>query len=156
MRSKREKRYWLFKSEPSSYSIDDLLNDKKTVWTGVRNFQARNHMREMSTGDQILFYHSSCKEPGVYGTATIVTTSYTDPSQFDAKGEYFERRATQENPIWSAVDIAFLAKLDKPVLLSSIRLNNKLRNMKILEKGSRLSITSILKEDFLEVVDMVS
>lgn len=144
-----EKKYWLMKSEPESYSIDALRADKKTAWTGVRNFQARNFMRdEMKIGDGVLFYHSSCKVPGVYGVAKVASSPYPDPTQFDSTSHYFEPRATKEKPVWYLVDIAFVKKLKEPVTLTDIRANPRLRSMAILAPGSRLSITPVSSEHF--------
>lgn len=137
------------KSEPESYSIDALKADKKTAWTGVRNFQARNYMRdEMLVGDGVLFYHSSCKVPGVYGAAKVASAPYPDPTQFDSTSHYFEPRATKEKPVWYLVDVAFVSKLKQPVTLTDIRANPKLRSMAILQPGSRLSITPVAPEHF--------
>ena len=145
----RSKKYWLMKSEPESYSIDTLKADKKTAWTGVRNFQARNFMRDdMQIGDGVLFYHSSCKVPGVYGLAKVFSTPYPDPTQFDTKSHYHEPRATKEKPVWYLVDIALVKKLKEPVTLSKIRAVPKLRSMTILKPGSRLSITPVSSEEF--------
>lgn len=115
---KTQRNFWLMKSEPESYGIDHLKKDRKTAWTGVRNFQARNYMREMKPGDQVLFYHSSCKVPGVYGIAEVASPPYPDPTQFDPKSPYYEKRATEAKPIWDLVDISFLKKFDEPVTLS--------------------------------------
>ena len=142
-------KYWLMKSEPESYSIDALKADEKTAWTGVRNFLARNYMRdEMQIGDGVLFYHSSCKVPGVYGIAKVASAPYPDPTQFDPSSDYFEPRATKEKPVWYLVDIAFVKKLKVPVTLTDIRANSKLRTMALLQPGSRLSITPIASEHF--------
>ncbi|MEO6536364.1 MAG: EVE domain-containing protein [Candidatus Paceibacterota bacterium] len=136
--------YWLMKSEPESYGIDHLKYDKKTAWTGVRNFQARNYMqKDMRVGDIILFYHSSCKEPGVYGLAKVVTESYPDPTQFDSQGHYFEPRATKAKPIWYLVDIAYVETFKRPVLLPELRSNPQFARMMLLQPGSRLSITPV-------------
>lgn len=141
--------YWLIKSEPTTYGIDHLKADKKTAWTGVRNFQARNYMRDdMRIGDQILFYHSNCKEPGVYGIAKVASIPYPDPTQFDRKSEYFDPKATKEKPIWYLVDVAFIKKLEEPVLLETIRANRRLEDMVILRPGNRLSITPVSSQDF--------
>lgn len=143
------KKYWLIKSEPTTYGIDHLKADKKTAWTGVRNFQARNYMRDdMRIGDQILFYHSNCKEPGVYGIAKVASIPYPDPTQFDRKSEYFDPKATKEKPIWYLVDVAFIKKLEEPVLLETIRANKRLKDMVILRPGNRLSITPVSSQDF--------
>ena len=137
------------KSEPETYGIDHLKADKKTAWTGVRNFLARNYMRdEMQVGDQVLFYHSSCKVPGVYGIAKVASAPYPDPTQFDTTSDYYEPRATKEKPVWYLVDIAFVKKLKEPVTLTDIRANSKLKSMVILQPGSRLSITPVASEHF--------
>jgi predicted RNA-binding protein with PUA-like domain len=145
-------KYWLIKSEPKSYGIDHLKADKKTAWTGVRNFQARNYMRDdMQIGDQILFYHSSCEVPGVYGLAKVASAPYPDPTQFDEEGHYFEPRATKEKPVWFCVDIAFVKKLKEPVTITEIRANSNLHSMAILQPGSRLSITLVTEVEFKEI-----
>jgi len=143
-----EPRHWLMKSEPESYGIQHLKKDRKTAWTGVRNFQARNFMCEMRIGDQVLFYHSSCKIPGVYGIAEVVSAPYPDPTQFDPKSPYYDKRATKEKPIWDLVDIAFVKEFKEPVTLSDLRADPKFRAMMILQPGSRLSVTPISPEHF--------
>jgi predicted RNA-binding protein with PUA-like domain len=146
---KPAQKHWLVKSEPTSYSIDHLKKDKKTAWTGVRNYTARNFMRDgMQLGDPVLFYHSSCPVPGVYGVAKVASASYPDPTQFDPASSYYEPRATKEKPVWYLVDIAFVKKLDEPVTLEQIRNDPKLKDMEILKRGSRLSVTGVSKEDF--------
>lgn len=140
--------YWLIKSEPSTYSIDDLKKDKKTAWTGVRNFQARNYMRQMKPGDHVLFYHSSCPVPGIYGIAKVASLPYPDPTQFDTKSDYFEPRATKEKPVWDLVDVAFVKKLKEPISLAALRGNPKLKDMMLLQPGSRLSITLVSENEF--------
>lgn len=147
-----DKKYWLMKSEPESYSVDHLKADGKTAWTGVRNFLARNYMRdEMQVGDGVLFYHSSCKVPGVYGIAKVASAPYPDPTQFDPSSDYFEPRATTEKPVWYLVDIAFASKLKEPITLTDIRANAKLRAMAILAPGTRLSITPVSPEHFTAI-----
>ena len=141
------------KSEPDSYGIGHLKNDKTTPWTGVRNFQARNYMRDdMCVGDAVLFYHSSCPQPGVYGIAKVVSKPYPDPTQFDAKSPYFEKRATKEKPMWYLVDVAFVKELAKPVLISTLREDAGTRSMQMLQKGSRLSITPVTEKEYERVV----
>lgn len=150
----KDKKYWLMKSEPETYGIDHLQADRETAWTGVRNFLARNYMRdEMHVGDQVLFYHSSCKVPGVYGIAKVASAPYPDPTQFDANSDYFEPRATKEKPVWYLVDISFVKKLTEPVTLTDIRANPKLKSMAILQPGSRLSITPVAPEHLAEIVE---
>lgn len=150
------KQYWLMKSEPVSYSIDHLQKDKKTPWTGVRNFLARNYMqKDMHIGDEILFYHSSCAVPGVYGIAKVASAPYPDASQYDKKGHYFEPRATIEKPVWYLVDIAFVTKAKKPLPLTTMRETKALSQMKLLQPGSRLSITPVTKKEFDTVVTLL-
>lgn len=146
------KNYWLMKSEPESYGIDHLKKDKKTAWTGIRNFLARNYMRQMQIGDGILFYHSSCKVPGVYGTAEVASLPYPDPTQFDAKSRYFEPRATKDKPVWDLVDIKYVGTLAHPVPLSDIRAHTSLHGMEILKPRSRLSVTPVTPAEFSEIV----
>jgi len=147
------KKYWLVKSEPESYGIAHLKKDKKTAWTGVRNFQARNYMRdEMQPGDGVLFYHSNCAEPGVYGLAKVASKPYPDLTQFDPKGHYFEKRATKEKPIWYLVDIEYVKTLKKPVLLAELRDDPATSGMAMLQRGSRLSVTPVTEREYERVV----
>ncbi|MDB5236944.1 MAG: hypothetical protein JWL88_46 [Parcubacteria group bacterium] len=141
--------YWLVKTEPTSYSIDDLKKDKKTPWTGVRNYTARNFMRDgMQPGDPVLFYHSSCPVPGVYGIAKVASKSYPDPTQFDPKSPYYDPKATEEKPIWYLVDIAFVKKLEEPVTLEQMKQDPRLKDMTLLQRGNRLSVTRIVSKEF--------
>lgn len=140
------------KSEPESYGIGHLEKDGKTAWTGVRNFQARNYMREMKPGDQVLFYHSNCRVPGVYGVAEVASLPYPDPTQFDPKSNYYDPRATEAKPVWDLVDIAFVRKLEEPVTLTDIRADSRLGKMMILQPGSRLSVTPVSSEHFERIV----
>jgi predicted RNA-binding protein with PUA-like domain len=152
-----EKQYWLMKSEPESYGISHLKKDKKTAWTGVRNFQARNYMRDgMQVGDGILFYHSSCAEPGVYGLAKVASEPYPDPTQFDPKSHYYDKRATKEKPGWYLVDIAFVKELKRPVLISELRESATTSSMHMLQRGSRLSVTPVTAAEYEAVIAMAS
>lgn len=126
--------FWLMKSEPSEYSIDDLKRDGRSSWFGVRNYQARNFMREMRLGDRILFYHSSCEIVGVAGIAEVVATVHADESQFDPKSDYFDSKATRDKYLWDCVDVGFVEKFDAVIPLAEIRENPKLQNMRILQK----------------------
>lgn len=149
--------YWLMKSEPVTYGIEHLKADRKTAWTGVRNFQARNYIRDgMQVGDQVLFYHSNCKEPGVYGIAKVASKAYPDPTQFDPKSDYYDARATTEKPIWMLVDIAYVSTLPSPVLLSTLRQDSKLTAMMLLQPGSRLSITPVDDAHFDHILTLGS
>ncbi|MDR5770767.1 EVE domain-containing protein [Caballeronia sp. LP006] len=138
-------RYWLMKSEPDEASIDHLAHaPKKTLpWTGVRNYQARNFMRDqMQVGDGVLFYHSSCPEPGIAGIAKVCSTAYPDPTQFDAKSPYFDAKSTQETPRWMLVDVRFVKKT--PLIpLATLREHAELADMQVLARGNRLSITPV-------------
>lgn len=149
------KKYWLMKSEPTSYSIDDLERERKTPWSGVRNYQARNFMRDdMQIGDGVLFYHSTCKVPGIYGLGQVSSKSYPDPTQFEKTGKYFEPRASKEKPVWFLVDVSFVKKFPEPVSISELRLHKELNRMRVLELGSRLSITSVTKNEFEIITEL--
>jgi predicted RNA-binding protein with PUA-like domain len=139
------KQFWLMKSEPEEVSIDDLAQmPRKTVaWFGVRNYQARNFMRDaMRIGDGVLFYHSSCAEPGVAGLAEVASKPYADETQFDSKSKYFDAKSTQANPRWILVDVR-LRKKTKLLSLQALRATPALSDMVLLQKGSRLSITPV-------------
>jgi predicted RNA-binding protein with PUA-like domain len=136
-------RYWLIKSEPDAYSIDDLKRDKKTPWTGVRNYQARNFMRDqMKRGDRAFYYHSNCEEPGIVGIAEVASTAYPDETQFDRKSKYYDATATREEPRWLHVDFKFVKKI-APITLDELRRHKALANMRVLARGNRLSITPV-------------
>ncbi|MDB5266306.1 MAG: hypothetical protein JWN89_121 [Parcubacteria group bacterium] len=124
-------KYWLIKSEPDCYSIDDLKRDKKTAWTGVRNYQARNFIREMKVGDLIIYYHSSANPPSAAGVAKVVKAPYAE-----------------KEPLWSAVDVGFVEKFENPLTLPVIKINPKLDGMMVTQQGSRLSVQPVSKEHF--------
>ncbi len=148
-------RYWLMKSEPESYGIDHLKVDKKTPWSGVRNFQARNFMRDdMKVGDTVLFYHSNCKEPGVYGIGKVLSKHYPDPTQFDEASDYYDKRSKKESPIWYLVDVGFVRKLRKPVLLDMLRKDDRTQTMVTLRPGNRLSITPVTQVECDRVITL--
>ena len=135
------------KSEPSEYSIDDLERDTRSSWFGVRNYQARNFMRDsMNIGDIVLFYHSSCKDVGIAGIGKIVSEAHPDESQFEA-GKYYEPRATREKPVWFCTDVAFIKKLPQILSISTLRATPWLESMRIFQKGNRLSITPVTDEE---------
>jgi predicted RNA-binding protein with PUA-like domain len=147
-------RYWLMKSEPDETSIDDALAAKagSVPWTGVRNYQARNFMRdEMRLGDGVLFYHSSCAEPGIAGLAEVNSTSYPDPTQFDRKSPYYDSKSTPENPRWLLVDIKATAKT-RLISLPELREHSELSDMIILRRGNRLSITPVTTAEWKFIV----
>lgn len=142
--------YWLVKSEPESYSIDDLKRDKTTAWEGVRNFQARNHMKAMQKGDLVLFYHSSTDPTGVAGIAKVSAAAHPDMSQY-TKGDYFEPRATMERPVWECVDMQFVEKAKRFLPLTEMRADKKLANMVLLQRGSRLSVQPVTESEFAHI-----
>lgn len=144
-------RFWLMKTEPSECSVDDALA-APVSWFGIRNYQARNFIRDdMREGDAILFYHSSCKEPGIVGLATIVSKPYPDELQFDAKSEYFDPKSQKESPRWLTIDVKALLKC--PVIpIGALREHEELAGMRVLQKGNRLSITPVNKDEFTFIV----
>jgi predicted RNA-binding protein with PUA-like domain len=138
-------RYWLMKSEPDELSIDDLARAprQRTAWFGVRNYQARNFMRDqMQIGDQVLFYHSSCAEPGIAGLAEVCAAAYPDETQFDRKGKYYDAKATRESPRWVNVEVKFIKKT-RLLGLAELRQHKALAGMRLLARGNRLSITPV-------------
>ncbi len=151
------KRVWLMKSEPDSFGIDDLKRVQKEPWTGVRNYQARNYMRDdMRVGDVVLFYHSSCKVPGIYGIGKVASKPYPDPTQFDKKSEYVDLKSKKENPIWWLVDVAYVKTLSNPLTLAQMRTTRALSTMMILEPGSRLSITPVSAKEYETISKLVA
>ena len=146
-------RYWLMKTEPGTYSIDDLARDGRTRWDGVRNFRARNYMKEMEKGDRVLFYHSSAEPPGVAGVAEVVEEAYPDPSQFDPKSKYHDEKATEGDPRWWLVDIGFVRKLERVVSLTEIKAERSLAEM-VLVNNSRLSVQPVTEAEFKKVLEM--
>jgi len=146
--------HWLIKSEGDCYSIDDLKRDKQTTWTGIRNYQARNFMREMQVGDTCLFYHSSSEPTGVYGVAKVVGKANADPTQFDKKDDHFDPKATKEKPIWEAVDVAFVQKFAAPITLSEIKRNPKFKGIVVAQQGSRLSVQPVSPAHFTAMVEL--
>jgi len=150
--------YWLLKSEPTTFSIDDLVkSDKKTTyWDGVRNYQVRNMLRDdIKSGDKAFFYHSNCKPPGIAGIVEIVKSGYPDPSAFDKKSKYYDPKSTDEKPIWYCVDVKFVEKFDEVVSLDQIKNHPKLKNMVVARKGSRLSITPVTKVEWDLILGML-
>jgi predicted RNA-binding protein with PUA-like domain len=145
--------YWLIKSEPETYSIDHLKRDGRTTWEGVRNFRARNYLKEMKEGDLLIFYHSSADPPGAAGVAKVVREAYADPTQFDAKSKYHDEKATKDNPRWFLIDVGFVEKLDRVVTLAEIKAEPSLADM-VLVNNSRLSVQPVTKAEFEKVKKM--
>ena len=147
--------FWLFKSEPSTYGIDHLAKDKVTAWTGVRNYQARNYMRDgMQAGDRGFFYHSSCDEPGIAGIVEIAGAAYPDDTQFNRKSKYYDPGATRDNPRWFNVDLKFVKKT-RLAGIAELRGHNALKNMQLLQRGSRLSITPVTQAEWECIVGLL-
>ncbi len=144
---------WLMKSEPSVYSIDDLERDGVTSWEGVRNYEARNNMRMMKVGDQVLFYHSSTSVPGVAGLARVARAAYPDHFAFDPEHCYFDPRSTPEKPVWDMVDVAFVERFSKLVTLLEIKADPALSQMALVKRG-RISVQPVMKEEFRRIVCM--
>jgi len=138
------KNHWLMKSEPDTFSIDDLKRNRQEPWDGVRNYQARNFMRDgMRVGDPVFFYHSNCSEPGIVGIAKVATDAYPDPSQFDPKSTYFDPASSRDNPRWMLVDVAFVRKLKRTITLKELQARQDLDGMPLLRKGNRLSVMPV-------------
>jgi len=146
--------YWLLKSEPTAFSIDDFKKVKIAQWDGVRNYQARNYLQSMQVGDEFLFYHSSAEAIGVAGIGKIKKTAYPDTLQFDKKDDHFEPRATKEKPVWFAPDVGFVEKFEPLITLQEIRKNPALSEMVLLRRGSRLSVQPVTKQEFDLVIKM--
>lgn len=147
--------YWLMKSEPEAFSIDDLKRVKIEGWDGVRNYQARNMMRdEMKKGDMVLFYHSNCTPPGIAGTMEVAKEAYPDITAQNPKSKYYDPKATTDNPRWVQVDVKFKEKFPDIIPLEQLRENPKLKNMRILAKGNRLSITPVTKNEWDAILKM--
>ena len=136
--------YWLMKSEPDAYSIDDLERDGREMWDGIRNYQARNMMRDdMQVGDEAFFYHSACKEPAIVGVMRIASEPYPDPTQFDPESKYYDPKSTEEEPRWCLVDVEFVRKLSRPLTLAELKSDPGLEGMILLRRGNRLSIMPV-------------
>ncbi len=145
--------YWLIKSEGACYSIEDLEKDKRIDWFGVRNYQARNFMRDnMKIGDLALFYHSNSKPSGVYGVARVVSLPHPDLTALDKKDKHYDIRSTGVKPIWECVDFEFVQKFEEPIPLHYIKINPKLSDMLVAKKGQRLSIMPVSKTHFERIV----
>jgi predicted RNA-binding protein with PUA-like domain len=141
--------YWLMKSEPGAYSIDDLKRDRKTGWSGVRNYQARNFMRDdMIVGDQVLFYHSNAEPSGVAGIAMVSKKAHPDPTALNPKDMHYDPKATKENPIWMMVEIKFVEKFPEILPLPKLRANPRLKGLLLLRPGQRLSVMPVEKAHF--------
>ena len=137
------KRYWLMKSEPDTFSIDDLQRVGTEPWNGVRNYQARNFIRAMKRGDAVMIYHSSCAVPGVAGLAKVASAPYPDPGQFDPKDDYFDAGSDRGNPRWTLVDVRFVRKLKRVITLDEIKTLPGLGDFALTRRGNRLSVLPV-------------
>lgn len=148
--------YWLMKSEPTDYSIQDLKQDKQAHWDGVRNYQARNHMRTMQVEDEAFFYHSNCKVPGIVGVMKVVKTAYTDHTAFDPKDIHFDPKSSADHPRWEMVDLAHVSTFSNIISLARLRENPALEEMVLLRKGNRLSITPVTTKEWKAIHQLVT
>lgn len=140
--------YWLLKTEPLSFSIDDLKSRKTEPWDGVRNYQARNMLQSMKPGERAFFYHSSCQPPGIAGICKVVKEAYPDPSQFDPASKYFDPRSKPEKPLWFMPDVGFVRKFKRLITLTELRDVPELVDMVLLRKGSRLSVQPVTDQQW--------
>ncbi len=145
--------FWLAKTEPAECGIDDFALDPATAiaWVGVRNYQARNYLRAMAVGDAVLVYHSSCKLIGVAGIVRVTRAAYPDPTQFDPASVYFDPKSPPDAPRWSAVDMAFVARLPQLLTLDALRAMPALAQMPLLQRGNRLSVMPVTAEEFAAI-----
>ena len=135
--------YWLMKSEPTVYSLDRLQAEKQTLWDGVRNYQARNFLKQMQVGDRAFFYHSNCQPPGIVGLAEVIETQVIDPSQFDPNSDYFDPKSTVENPRWQTVTVTFIEKFEQMISLDQLKLEFSPEEFLLVKKGNRLSVLPV-------------
>lgn len=154
----QKKKYWLVKSEPSVFSIDDLAKSpmQTSCWDGVRNYQARNFMKNMAVGDHVLFYHSNANPPAVAGIAEVVKPAYPDPTQFDKKNRHYDPGSDPSSPRWEMVDIKYVRKFSHPVTLDQLRKEINLKRMVLLQKGSRLSVQPVRPLEWRLILSLVS
>ncbi|MDO8268800.1 MAG: EVE domain-containing protein [Moraxellaceae bacterium] len=145
---------WLLKSEPSVFSIDDLQQRGTALWDGVRNYQARNFLRAMQAGDEALFYHSSCAEPGIVGRMTIVRTAYPDPTQFNPDSPYFDPKSPAGTPRWDSVDVCFAEKFSRGLTLTELKAVPALAGLALVQKGSRLSVMPVSAAEWKTILEM--
>ena len=147
--------YWLMKSEPDTYSIDDLQSFGVDHWDGIRNYQVRNFFRDqMQVGEQAFFYHSNCKEPGIVGTMEIVSKAYPDHTAFDPSEKYFDSKSDPENPRWLMVDVRYIKHLNRMITLAELRQQKQIADMKLLQRGNRLSVLPLSKMEWQYILEM--
>jgi predicted RNA-binding protein with PUA-like domain len=148
-------RFWLMKSEPDVFSIDDLKREKTTGWDGVRNYTARNFMRDdMSVGDAVLYYHSNAEPSGIAGLAKVVDLAIPDPTQFDKKSEYYDAASKKDAPAWVMVTVGFVKKFPRVISLAELKSDPRLKGMAVTQKGQRLSVMPVSKEHYERVLEL--
>ena len=148
-------KYWLMKNEPEDYGIDDLKKDKTEHWDGIRNYQVRNMIRDdMSIGDIAFFYHSNCEIPGIYGLMTINSKAYPDHTAFDKKAKYYDIKSDKNKPAWLMVDVKYKRKLQKIITLKELKSKKELSEMRVVQKGNRLSITEVTEKDWEYILSL--
>ena len=148
--------YWLIKSEPDAFSIDDLQQAGVEPWDGIRNYQARNFMRDqMQVGDQVFFYHSSCAIPGIVGVCEVASAPYPDPTAFNPEEKYYDPKSDPDKPRWILVDMRFVKKLEQPISLTELKTLQELAEMRLLKKGNRLSIMPVEKSEWEFIMGLV-
>ena len=141
--------YWLMKSEPETYSIDDLKEFQRDHWDGIRNYQVRNFFRDqMKIGDKAFFYHSNCKEPGIVGLMEIASEAYPDHTAFDSKEKYFDAKSDPENPRWLMLDVNYIRHTKRNITLSELRDHSSIKEMRLLQKGNRLSVIPMTEKEW--------
>ena len=146
---------WLMKSEPGTYSIDDLERDGREMWDGIRNYQARNMMRDaMRIGDDVFFYHSNCQEPAIVGIAKVASEPYPDPTQFDPDSRYFDPKSNADDPRWCLVDIEFVRKLTRALTLTELKAQSGLDGLILTPRGNRLSIMPVEKQHWDRILSL--
>ena len=151
----KEPSYWLMKSEPDAYSIDTLKNDGVTLWDGIRNYQARNFMRNMKKGDKVFFYHSNCKPPGIVGLMEVIDLNIVDPTQFQKESKYYDPKSSHEKPKWDCVKVKYLFKADKFITLHELKTLFNEEELLLVKKGNRLAIIPVNFEVALLILEKI-
>lgn len=146
--------YWLLKSEPSVFSIDDLERRGTSLWDGVRNYQARNFLRAMQPGDEAFFYHSSCAEPGIVGLMSVASKAYPDPTQFDSRSPYFDPDSPPDKPRWDGIDMQFREKFRQTLTLAELKALPPLADLALVKKGSRLSVMPVSAAEWQAILEL--
>ncbi len=152
----QEPSYWLMKSEPDAYGINDLKNEKQTLWDGIRNYQARNFMREMKVGDQVFFYHSNCKPPGIVGLMEVIETHLVDPTQFDKESKYFDSKSKKSNPKWDCPKLKYRKTYKKMLSLKEINEEFDAEELILVRKGNRLSVIPITTDIAKRILNILT